>query len=469
MLLLLGVGEVFAAPPAPFTLVPEAPEIFIFREAGMAPLRPLADLYGATLTMAADGTATLTRQERTFICTPLRTAAQANGRTITLPQAPFECAGVLYAPLAPCVLALGGNVLVDATANRATVTLPGSDLALQMAFVSRTGEVEAYHDTDSELYYIGLDGSGLRRLTYDTHDDDLVAFSPDGTQLATNRDFGLYLRRTALPQGNFRLRQTSSDGPFYTAPCFSADWTRTACIVSQAKPLQFRLLGVGTPEGDATLTVRREGESPQLSPDGKLLAYSAQADETLEWVIRVQDTRNGGVRTLTKGFHPQFTPDGKTLVFLRPYTCADGSSIRLLMSYLLVGDQAGIIYEPPSGERAANEFDADIRQDSAQIVFVRDGAGICVKTLDCTGVKQLTKDAGDRKPSYAHDGASIAFLRTVGAGRDLYVMRADGSDARKLPVGSLRVETYLFTPDSKGIVFSARPELPPPTTMPVLK
>jgi Tol biopolymer transport system component len=39
-------------------------------------------------------------------------------------------------------------------------------------------------DTQGEVYYINLDGSGMQRLTVDTFYDDDPAVSPDGTRIA---------------------------------------------------------------------------------------------------------------------------------------------------------------------------------------------------------------------------------------------------------------------------------------------
>ena len=68
----------------------------------------------------------------------------------------------------------------------------------------------------------------------------------------------------------------------------------------------------------------------------------------------------------------------------------------------------------------------------------RDGnAEIYVMRADGSDVRRLTNDsASDASPTWSPDGSAIAFVSDRDGTRDLYVMRPDGQGLTRLTVGA---------------------------------
>jgi Tol biopolymer transport system component len=86
------------------------------------------------------------------------------------------------------------------------------------------------------------------------------------------------------------------------------------------------------------------------------------------------------------------------------------------------GDEIDLTNNP------AEDFDPDISQDGAKIVFASNRSGstqLWMMAADGSGVHQLTSDSqGGQSPRWSRDGKRIAYSR---GGGDIAVMNADGS------------------------------------------
>jgi Tol biopolymer transport system component len=61
-----------------------------------------------------------------------------------------------------------------------------------------------------------------------------------------------------------------------------------------------------------------------------------------------------------------------------------------------------------------------------------------VANADGTGLHTLTHSfSGDGQPVWSPSGDRIAFVRHGSSGDELYVMRDDGSDVRRLDIGDI--------------------------------
>ena len=89
----------------------------------------------------------------------------------------------------------------------------------------------------------------------------------------------------------------------------------------------------------------------------------------------------------------------------------------------------------------------------SELAFVRDSQIFGVRS-DGTGLVQLTSDGVNSEPTWAPDGARIAFVRTQGTSSDIYVMNADGSNVvRRTDGGGY---SPAWSPDGTRIAFSSR-------------
>jgi Tol biopolymer transport system component len=87
-----------------------------------------------------------------------------------------------------------------------------------------------------------------------------------------------------------------------------------------------------------------------------------------------------------------------------------------------------------------------------ELAFVRDSQIFRVRS-DGTGLVQLTSDGVNSEPTWAPDGARIAFVRNEG-GTDIYLMNADGSNVVRRTNGGLN-SSPAWSPDGTRIAFSS--------------
>jgi Tol biopolymer transport system component len=198
------------------------------------------------------------------------------------------------------------------------------------------------------------------------------------------------------------------------------------------------------------LTKERKGFAYGFSssPDGRKIAYHQ------DYQVYIADADGSDARRVETGrpfnFNPQWSPDGQRLLFLsgEHYNChphvvrSDGSGLRK------IGDRQGY--------RGVVEFlDApDFHGGSSDTpVWSRDGRRVYYTAL-VDGTVELMRATPEGKtqrlshsppgtlhyhPSPSPDGDRLVFGSRRGGVRQLYVSRADGSDARPItavPVGS---------------------------------
>jgi Tol biopolymer transport system component len=97
--------------------------------------------------------------------------------------------------------------------------------------------------------------------------------------------------------------------------------------------------------------------------------------------------------------------------------------------------------------------------DGAQIAFGEAPTGndnnyeVSVINVDGTGYKNLTQSPGvDLAPSWSPDGTRIAFNSARASTADIYTIKADGSDVRRITNSGLALEPD-WSPDGTRIVF----------------
>ncbi len=159
-----------------------------------------------------------------------------------------------------------------------------------------------------------------------------------------------------------------------------------------------------------------EGERPAWSPDGQRIAFHRDG------LVHVINADGSGETSLVEGTEPAWSPDGAWIAFTS-------------------GDEIAVTRADGSGSPTV------IRPDYSDDPWA--GSEVEVEELNV------------RRPAWSPDGERIAFERRVdflGAFTQVYVMGADGSDARRLTPADFTGRQYAesdpaWSPDGSEIAF----------------
>ena len=179
-----------------------------------------------------------------------------------------------------------------------------------IAFVSK-------RSGNSDLYAMGADGSGTRRLTSTKGDEARPSWAPDGQRIVFARGSpGRLFVMGADGVGAHRVTDRLAEE---TEPAWSPDGRWIA--YSQRNPgTSIRELWLVRPDGSQQRRLTKLGgvaQAPSWSPDGRRIAFSANVTQNRFDIYTVgADGKN--VRLVTSrddSFEPAWSPDGKTIAF----------------------------------------------------------------------------------------------------------------------------------------------------------
>ncbi len=148
---------------------------------------------------------------------------------------------------------------------------------------------------------------------------------------------------------------------------------------------------------------------------------------------------------------PAWSPDGTRIAFA---SAREGSFDIFVMN----SDGTGTTRLTSSKE---NDQHPTWSPDGSRIVFSRftDADHLYVMNADGTGARRLGDDdlASEAEPAWSPDGSWIAYSRkTPGTElREIWVVRADGSDRRAVTKLSAKSYTPTWDPDSKRLAFAS--------------
>ena len=229
-------------------------------------------------------------------------------------------------------------------------------------------------DNNFEIYRIGADGQGLRRLTTDAaYNDRAPVLSPDGRRIAWEREIatdggGL----TAVEIWTMDADGTNPavavrNGSFNRAP----GWGPAGEIVFASRVTgsdQIYRLAAGATEPVRLTTSSGADQNPRVSPDGQRIVF--QSNRALDFDIYVMNADGTGAVNLTQmagdDRFPTWTPNGERIVWTRFETQANGFDLYSIAA-------SGGAFTPVMAT-AFNELAPSVSPDGRLVVYQTDRA-----------------------------------------------------------------------------------------------
>jgi len=269
-----------------------------------------------------------------------------------------------------------------------------------------------------------------------TGKEDLVdttlafAISKDGKKIAfTSWKTGngdIYVKK--LAKGKTLLQRTSRSETEFS-PCFSPDGKYLAYSAYRDGHYNIYLIGAETGAATRQITTGSppDAVSPVFSPDGEKIAFHSleytsdqYGNKTLRGTsLWISEIESGKLTQYTEGLMPRFTPNGKSVVFLRARKTGKELWYGLWMVDMETGAETSIMEGEDFGVASF-----DISPDGTKIVFTtkkgtkksateRENLNIWTVDIDGSSLTQLTfHPSDDRRPLWAPDMKSIYFLST---------------------------------------------------------
>lgn len=243
-------------------------------------------------------------------------------------------------------------------------------------------------DNNFEIYRVGADGQGLRRLTTSRDAGDRSpVLSPDGRRIAWEREVSTEggdvtaVEIWTMDADGSDPRPVVQNGSFNRAP----SWGPTGDLVFQSRITgsdQIFRLAAGATNPLRLTTGGAADQHPRVSPDGTRILF--QSNRGLDFDIYVMDADGGNVRNLTSlpgdDRFAAWTPDGAEIVWTR----FDENTLSFDLYVLPAGggEPEAIVATP------FNELVPSISPDGLFVVYQTDRAppfGLYVASLDGSG------------------------------------------------------------------------------------
>ena len=234
-------------------------------------------------------------------------------------------------------------------------------------------------DNHDDVWSVNANGTGLTRLTDSPDPEFDPTLSPDGRFIAYRREPNGYPEVWLMNADGTGQHRLTPDGGFAT-------WSRDGSVIAYAPgggPSGMSWIAIMNADGSRQRRLPNTdgGEYPSWSPDGKRIAFNSNlSGEALMYIVDVDGSRVVDLSEVGQGAQVAWSPDGRSILF------------------------------------ASHRDHTD------------NGRDIYVMRPDGSGVTRLTRAIAET-PAWSPDGRYIVF-----SAGGLFLMRADGSGIRQLPI-----------------------------------
>jgi Tol biopolymer transport system component len=280
-----------------------------------------------------------------------------------------------------------------------------------------------------QIFVIGADGTGRRRLTGAAGPSTTPVWSPDGQRIAfvrqTTTDTHIYIMNA---DGGSQRPLTTGRG-HVASPAWSPGGQQIVFTATRNGVSQIAVMRSDGSRRRDLAPSHRDQRAPAWSPNGQLIAFLFRASlGHLDLYVVGADGQNlRQVPTPTPGVEPdvkEFTwlPDGRLAYTNRSGPAQDAVTVTTVNGeeHRLLGGASSPAWAP-DGRRVA--FSAS--HSGAAQIYVADNAGGKAVRLTELGLTSV-------RPTWSPDGRQIAFLTLERAIAALTVMDADGGHQRRL-------------------------------------
>jgi len=229
-------------------------------------------------------------------------------------------------------------------------------------------------DNNFEIYRIGADGQGVRRLTTAREFNDRApVLSPDGARIAWEREISTSggdltaVEIWTMNADGSDPRVAVRNGSFNRGP----SWGPAGEIAFASRVTgsdQIYRLDAGASEPVRLTSTGAADQHPRFSPDGRRIVF--QSNRALDFDIYVMSADGTGAQNLTQlggdDRFPTWTPDGTRIVWTRFESVANGFD---LYSVSASGGAATVVVATPF-----NELAPSVSPDGRSVVYQTDRA-----------------------------------------------------------------------------------------------